>query len=143
MLALQRCQKGGSIGVVVAPIAAADEFTMWSTTQIPHILRVMLALTTGIPEHKLRVVAPDVGGGFGAKLNVYAEEVLALVVARRLGRPVKWTESRSENYQATTHGRDQVQDIEIAARKDGTLSSSARSRSTSAAGSLPCSTPLL
>jgi len=108
-------------GVVVAPIAAADEFTMWSTTQIPHILRVMLALTTGIPEHKLRVVAPDVGGGFGAKLNVYAEEVLALVVARKLGRPVKWTESRSENYQATTHGRDQIQDIEIAATKDGTL----------------------
>jgi carbon-monoxide dehydrogenase large subunit len=108
-------------GVVVAPIAAADEFTMWSTTQIPHILRVMLALTTGIPEHKLRVVAPDVGGGFGAKLNVYAEEVLALVVARKLGRPIKWTESRSENYQATTHGRDQIQDIEIASRKDGTL----------------------
>ena len=108
-------------GVVVAPIAAADEFTMWSTTQIPHVLRVMLALTTGIPEHKLRVVAPDVGGGFGAKLNVYAEEILALVVARKLGRPVKWTESRSENYQATTHGRDQIQDIEIAATKDGTL----------------------
>ena len=107
--------------VVVAPISAADEFTLYSTTQIPHILRVMLALTTGIPEHKLRVVAPDVGGGFGAKLNVYAEEVLALVVARKLGRPIKWTESRSENYQATTHGRDQIQDIEIAARPDGTL----------------------
>ena len=107
--------------MVVAPIAAADEFTLYSATQIPHILRVMLALTTGIPEHKLRVVAPDVGGGFGAKLNVYAEEVLALVVARKLGRPIKWTESRSENYQATTHGRDQIQDIEIAARKDGTL----------------------
>ena len=108
-------------GVVVAPIAAADEFTVYSTTQIPHVLRVMLALTTGIPEQKLRVVAPDVGGGFGAKLNVYAEEVLTLVVARKLGRPVKWTESRSENYQATTHGRDQIQDITIAAKKDGTL----------------------
>jgi len=107
--------------VVVAPIAAADEYTVYSATQIPHVLRVMLALTTGIPEHKLRVVAPDVGGGFGAKLNVYAEEVLALVVARKLGRPVKWTESRSENYQATTHGRDQIQDITIAAKKDGTL----------------------
>jgi carbon-monoxide dehydrogenase large subunit len=107
--------------VVVAPIAAADEFTVYSSTQIPHVVRVMLALTTGIPEHKLRIVAPDVGGGFGAKLNVYAEEVLALVVARKLGRPVKWTESRSENYQATTHGRDQIQDITIAARKDGTL----------------------
>jgi len=107
--------------VVVAPIAAADEFTVYSATQVPHILRVMLALTTGIPEHKLRVIAPDVGGGFGSKLDVYAEEVLALVVARKLGRPIKWTESRSENYQATIHGRDQIQDIEIAASKDGTI----------------------
>jgi carbon-monoxide dehydrogenase large subunit len=105
--------------VVVAPIAAADEFTVYSATQVPHILRVMLALVTGIGEHKLRVVAPDVGGGFGSKLNVYAEEVLCLIVARRLGRPVKWTESRSENYQATIHGRDQIQDIEIAATRDG------------------------
>ena len=108
-------------GVVVAPIAAAEDYTVYSATQVPHILRVMLALTTGIPEHKIRVIAPDVGGGFGSKLNVYAEEVLCLIVARRLGRPVKWTESRSENYQATIHGRDQIQDIEIAARKDGTL----------------------
>ena len=108
-------------GVVVAPIAAADEYTVYSSTQVPHILRVMLALVTGIGEHKLRVIAPDVGGGFGSKLNVYAEEVLALVVARKLGRPIKWTESRSENYQATIHGRDQIQDIEIAATKDGTL----------------------
>ncbi len=108
-------------GVVVAPIAAAEDYTVYSSTQVPHILRVMLALTTGIPEHKIRVIAPDVGGGFGSKLNVYAEEVLCLLVAKRLGRPVKWTESRSENYQATIHGRDQIQDIEIAARKDGTL----------------------
>jgi carbon-monoxide dehydrogenase large subunit len=108
-------------GVVVAPIAAAEDYTVYSSTQVPHILRVMLALTTGIPEHKIRVIAPDVGGGFGSKLNVYAEEVLCLIVAKRLGRPVKWTESRSENYQATIHGRDQIQDIEIAARRDGTL----------------------
>jgi carbon-monoxide dehydrogenase large subunit len=107
--------------VVVAPIAAADEFTVYSSTQVPHILRVMLALVTGIPEQKIRVIAPDVGGGFGSKLNVYAEEVLALVVARRLGRPVKWTESRSENYQATIHGRDQIQDIEISATRDGKI----------------------
>ncbi len=107
--------------VVVAPIAAADEYTVYTSTQIPHILRVMLALTTGIPEHKLRVIAPDVGGGFGSKLDVYAEEVLALVVARRLGRPVKWTESRSENYQATIHGRDQIQDVEICATREGRL----------------------
>jgi aerobic carbon-monoxide dehydrogenase large subunit len=105
--------------VVVAPIAAADEYTVYSSTQIPHVLRVMLALTTGIPEHKIRVITPDVGGGFGSKLNVYAEEVIALILAKRLGRPVRWTESRSEGYQATIHGRDQIQDIEIAARSDG------------------------
>ena len=107
--------------VVVTPIAAADEYTVYSSTQIPHVLRVMLALTTGIPEHKLRVITPDVGGGFGSKLNVYAEEVIALVLAKRLGRPVRWTESRSEGYQATIHGRDQIQDIEIAARADGKI----------------------
>ena len=107
--------------VVVEPIAAAGEYTVYSATQIPHVLRLMLALVTGIPEQKVRVVAPDVGGGFGSKLNVYAEEVIALVVARRLGRPVKWTESRSEGYQATIHGRDQIQDIEIAATRDGTI----------------------
>ena len=107
--------------VVVAPIAAADEYTVYSATQIPHILRLMLAMVTGTPEQKIRVIAPDVGGGFGSKLNVYAEEVLALLVARRLGRPVKWTESRSEGYQATIHGRDQIQDIEVAAKSDGTL----------------------
>jgi carbon-monoxide dehydrogenase large subunit len=107
--------------VVVAPIAASDEFTLYSATQIPHILRIMLALTTGIPEHKIRVIAPDVGGGFGSKLDVYAEEVLALIVARRLGQPLKWTESRSEGYLATIHGRDQIQDVEIAATRDGRI----------------------
>ncbi|MGH3664501.1 MAG: xanthine dehydrogenase family protein molybdopterin-binding subunit [Egibacteraceae bacterium] len=107
--------------VVVAPIAAADEYTVYSATQIPHILRLMLALTADIPEQKLRVVAPDVGGGFGSKLNVYAEEVAALVVAKKLGRPLKWTESRSEGYQATIHGRDQIQDLEVAATRDGKL----------------------
>lgn len=107
--------------VVVAPIAAADEYTVYSATQIPHVLRVMLALTTGIGEHKIRVIAPDVGGGFGSKLNVYAEEVIALILARKLGQPVKWTASRSEGYQATIHGRDQIQDIEIAASRDGRI----------------------
>ncbi len=105
--------------VVVAPVA--DEFTMWSSTQIPHVLKVMLALVTGIPEHKLRVIAPDVGGGFGSKLQVTAEEVLALILARRLGRPVKWTESRTEGNAAVHHGRDQIQKIRIAADADGTL----------------------
>ena len=107
--------------VVVAPIAAAGEYTMYSATQIPHILRLMLTLTTGVPESKLRVVAPDVGGGFGSKLNVYAEEVIALVLAKKLSRPIKWTETRSEGYLATIHGRDQIQDMEIAADADGRI----------------------
>ncbi|GAA3758546.1 carbon-monoxide dehydrogenase large subunit [Spinactinospora alkalitolerans] len=98
-----------------------DAFTLWSATQIPHVLRVMLAMTTGIPEHKLRVIAPDVGGGFGSKLQVTAEEVLALLLAKRLGKPVKWTESRSEGFQTTHHGRDQIQDVSIAADSDGRI----------------------
>jgi carbon-monoxide dehydrogenase large subunit len=105
--------------VVCAPVG--DEYTMWTSTQIPHVLRVMLALVTGVGEHKLRVIAPDVGGGFGSKLQVYAEEVLALLLARRLGRPVKWTESRSEGNVAVHHGRDQIQKIRIAAEADGKL----------------------
>ncbi len=107
--------------VVVAPIAAAGEYTIYSSTQIPHILRVLFAVVTGVPEHKLRVVAPDVGGGFGSKLNIYPEEVLALVLAKRLGRPLKWTESRSEGYQSTIHGRDQIQDLEVSVTRDGRL----------------------
>ena len=97
------------------------EFTLWSSTQIPHVLRVMLALVTGIPEQNLRVIAPDVGGGFGSKLQVTAEEVLALLIARKLGRPVKWTESRSEGNMTVHHGRDQWQRIRIAADADGKI----------------------
>lgn len=105
--------------VVATPPTASHEYTLYSSTQVPHIARVTLSMVTGIPEHRLRVVAPDVGGGFGSKLQVYGEEALALVLARRLGRPVKWTESRSEGYQATHHGRGQLQDIELAATRDG------------------------
>ncbi|KOV63942.1 xanthine dehydrogenase family protein molybdopterin-binding subunit [Streptomyces sp. MMG1121] len=107
--------------VVVTPLAASGEYTVYSATQIPHILRTMLAVVTGIPEQKLRVIAPDVGGGFGSKLQVYGEEALALAVARKLGRPVKWTESRSEGYLATHHGRGMIQDIEVAATNEGRL----------------------
>ena len=107
--------------VVAAPVASSGEYTLYSSTQIPHIVRIMMSLTTGIPEHKLRVVAPDVGGGFGSKLQVYGEEAIALGLARRLGRPVKWTESRSEGYLASHHGRGQIQDIELAATRDGKL----------------------
>jgi carbon-monoxide dehydrogenase large subunit len=107
--------------VVVTPLAASGEYTLYSATQIPHILRIMLSTVTGIPEHKLRVIAPDVGGGFGSKLQVYGEEALALAVARKLGRPVKWTESRSEGALATHHGRGMIQDVEIAATREGKL----------------------
>lgn len=108
-------------GVVAVPSPHGGEMTVWSATQIPHILKVMLAITCGIPEHKVRVIAPSVGGGFGSKLNVYAEEVLCTALARRLGVPVRWTETRSEGGQATIHGRGQVQHIELAADAEGRI----------------------
>jgi carbon-monoxide dehydrogenase large subunit len=108
-------------GIVVQPVAPQAEFTMWSATQIPHIVRTTMALTCGIPETKLRVIAPDVGGGFGSKLQVYGEEAICLALARKLGVPVKWVEERSENYLATHHGRGQIQDVEIAATEEGEL----------------------
>jgi aerobic carbon-monoxide dehydrogenase large subunit len=108
-------------GVCVVPAPFGGEATIYSSTQIPHILKVMLAITLGIPEHTLRVIAPSVGGAFGSKLNVYAEEVLCLALARRLGRPVRWTEGRSEAALATIQGRGQVQDIELAADAEGRI----------------------
>jgi carbon-monoxide dehydrogenase large subunit len=99
--------------------SVGGDVTLWSATQIPHVLRVMLALVTGIGEQSIRVIAPDVGGGFGSKLQVTAEEVLAILIARKLGRPVKWTESRSEGNMTVHHGRDQWQRIRIAADSDG------------------------
>jgi aerobic carbon-monoxide dehydrogenase large subunit len=105
--------------VVVQP--QGDNYTLWSSTQVPHILRVMLAMITGVPEHKLRVIAPDVGGGFGGKLQVTPEEVISLLVARRLGKPVKWTETRSESLMSAHHGRDQIQYIDIASDREGNL----------------------
>ena len=107
--------------IVVQPVPAQGEFTMWSATQVPHIAKVTLSLTCGIPESKLRVIAPEVGGGFGSKLQVYPEEAICLVVARKLGLPVKWVEERSENYLATHHGRGVIQDIEVAATEEGKL----------------------
>ncbi|MGH3040230.1 MAG: xanthine dehydrogenase family protein molybdopterin-binding subunit, partial [Gaiellaceae bacterium] len=108
-------------GVLAQHLPAQDEYTLWSATQIPHIARFWLAISLGVPEARLRVVAPDVGGGFGSKLNVYAEEALALALARRLGRPVKWIEERSEGYLSTIHGRDHWQEIEIAATEEGRI----------------------
>jgi aerobic carbon-monoxide dehydrogenase large subunit len=108
-------------GVIAQYLPAQDEYTLWSATQIPHIARFWLAIVLGIPESRLRVIAPDVGGGFGSKLNVYAEEALALALAKHVGRPVKWTEERSEGYLATIHGRDHWQEMEFAADDDGTI----------------------
>ena len=108
-------------GVVVVPQPFGGEFTVYSATQNPHILKVMLAITAGISENAIRVVAPAVGGGFGSKLNVYAEEVLCLALARKLRRPVRWVESRSEGTQATIQGRGQIQDIDVAADADGKI----------------------
>lgn len=98
-----------------------EQLTLWSATQVPHIVRTMMAMTLGIPEHKIRVIAPDVGGGFGGKLQMTPEEVIAVLIARRLGKPVKYTESRSESLMAAHHGRDQIQDITITANRDGTV----------------------
>jgi aerobic carbon-monoxide dehydrogenase large subunit len=108
-------------GCLAYGIPAGGEFTLVSATQIPHIARVGLSITTGIPQSKLRIIAPDVGGGFGSKLNVYAEEALALALARRLGRPVKWIEDRQENYLATTHGRGVIHDCTLAGTEDGRI----------------------
>ncbi|HEY3122266.1 MAG TPA: xanthine dehydrogenase family protein molybdopterin-binding subunit [Vicinamibacteria bacterium] len=101
--------------------SASAEVTLWSTTQNPHIVRFLLSLDTGIPEHKIRVVAPEVGGGFGSKIPHYPEDSMAIFASKMLNRPVKWTETRSENYKATIHGRDHIQEVEMAARKDGTI----------------------
>ncbi|MDQ3945479.1 MAG: molybdopterin-dependent oxidoreductase [Actinomycetota bacterium] len=109
-------------GVCVVPAPFGGDYTVYSATQIPHILKVMLALGVGISEAKLRVIAPAVGGGFGSKLNVYAEEVLCLALAKRFKRPVRWTEERMENAQATIQGRGQIQDIELAADENGKIS---------------------
>ncbi|GAB3255265.1 molybdopterin-dependent oxidoreductase [Alteromonas gracilis] len=98
-----------------------EQYTMWSATQIPHILRFALAASTGVPESKIRVIAPDVGGGFGGKLQSTPEEWLVWCIARRLGRPVKYTETRSESLMAAHHGRDQWQKLTLSAEKDGTV----------------------
>lgn len=105
--------------VVVDP--TGEQITMWSATQVPHILRLMLAMTLGVPESKLRVIAPDVGGGFGGKLQVTPEEVITMLAARHTGKPCKYTETRSESLMAAHHGRAQVQRLKLSATKDGIL----------------------
>jgi carbon-monoxide dehydrogenase large subunit len=105
--------------VVVDP--TGEQYTVWSATQVPHFVRIFMALVTGVPESKIRVIAPDVGGGFGGKLQFTPEEVVAFLVARRLGKPVKYTETRSESMMSAHHGRDQIQRLTVSARRDGTV----------------------
>ncbi len=109
-------------GVVAVPAPFGGDITIYSATQIPHILKVMVALTLGLPEQKVRVIAPCVGGGFGSKLNVYAEEVICTALALRHSLAVRWTESRSEAAASTVQGRGQIQDIELAADAEGRIS---------------------
>ena len=97
------------------------EMTLYSTSQNPHIARFLLSVTNGLPENKIRVISRDVGGGFGSKIPFYPGDALTAFAARETGRPVKWIETRSENYLATIHGRDQVIEVEMAARRDGTI----------------------
>src|SRR5256886_7692028 len=108
-------------GVLARYFPGEEELTVWSSTQIPHLLRTQLALMIGIPENKLRVITPEVGGGFGSKLNVYAEEALLGWISIQLGKPVKWIETRRENMQATIHGRGQVGYVDIGCMNDGTI----------------------
>jgi carbon-monoxide dehydrogenase large subunit len=106
-------------GVAAVPAPYGGDLTLYTSTQIPHIIKILIAMTCGVPEHKVRVIAPAVGGGFGSKLEAYAEEFLAVALARRLGVPARWTETRSEAGVATIHGRGLVQDMELAADAEG------------------------
>ncbi len=108
-------------GVVADYNRATDQITLWTSTQIPHLVRLLFAAVTGHPEQKVRVIAPEVGGGFGCKLYIYAEEVICGVIAKLLARPVKWISGRQEGYQATTHGRDHIADVEMCGNRDGTI----------------------
>jgi aerobic carbon-monoxide dehydrogenase large subunit len=108
-------------GVAAQYHAASRSLEVWSSTQMPHILRTLLANMLHLPENRVRVIAPEVGGGFGSKADVYAEEVLVAHLAVRLRRPVKWMEERRENFLGTIHGRDQIQNAELAAKRDGTI----------------------
>jgi carbon-monoxide dehydrogenase large subunit len=99
----------------------AGELTVYSATQVPHFLRLFLALQLGMTEDRIRVVAPDVGGGFGSKLQIYGEEILLAWISRKLSRAVKWIETRSENMATAHHGRDQIAYVKMGAKQDGTF----------------------
>ena len=108
-------------GCVASFEAATDSLTVWSSTQTPHVVRTHLARAINFPEHHIRVIAPDVGGGFGLKAHLFGEEVLAAFLSRRLNRPVKWIEDRREHLTASLHAKHQVVYGELALKKDGTI----------------------
>jgi len=108
-------------GVVAEWRAADRQLNMYTSTQIPHLVRTLVAGMLGLEENRMRVITPEVGGGFGSKLNVYAEEALMGFVSMKIGKPVKWIESRRENFLCTIHGRGHVDYFEVAAKKDGTI----------------------
>ena len=99
----------------------SGHLTLWVTSQNPHIHRFLTSVMLKLPEHRIRVVSPEVGGGFGSKIPAYADEALVSLASMDLGRPVKWTEDRSENYKATIHGRDHIQHVEMCGTKDGKI----------------------
>jgi carbon-monoxide dehydrogenase large subunit len=108
-------------GVIASYSTGEESLTVWSSTQIPHLLKTQLSVMTGVDEARCRVITPEVGGAFGSKLNVYAEEGVACFASKKLGKPVKWIENRRENMQATIHGRDQIDDLEVYVKPDGVV----------------------
>jgi aerobic carbon-monoxide dehydrogenase large subunit len=106
-------------GVVAHFEPGKESMTIWSSTQNPHILKTMIAAMTGLGQDRVRAIAPEVGGGFGAKINIYGEEYVAAALSKQLGIPLKWIEDRSEAFVATTHGRDILAYVDLAARRDG------------------------
>ncbi len=99
--------------------AGTQKLTLWVTSQNPHIHRLIFSLVLGIPEHKIRVIAPDVGGGFGGKIPIYNEELVISIASKLVGRPIKWVETRSEHFVASIHGRDFLGELEFAVNNDG------------------------
>ena len=106
-------------GVVAHYEPGKEALTIWSSTQNPHILRTFVARMLDLGEDRVRAIAPEVGGGFGAKINIYGEEYVAAALSKRLGLPIKWIEDRSEAFLATVHGRDLLAYVELAATREG------------------------
>src|SRR5918912_1400978 len=125
----QRLVNQRLIPTPIEPRGAAAEFepgtgryTVWMTSQAPHVMRLLMtAFVFGIPETRMRCISPQIGGAFGTKIFLYPEYVLMAALAEKVGRPVKWVETRSENYVATTHGRDHVTRLRVGAKQDGTI----------------------